>query len=61
MWALGTTGKGKHGVNVGATPSGVRSFKGIVDFGSKLSVSLSEGEQEISAVVLPRQRVAAKT
>ena len=61
MCVTGRTGKkGKHGVNVGATPSGIKSFKGWVDLGLSSS-SLKQDEREFSVVVLPRERVAAKT
>lgn len=60
MCATGTTEKGKHVANVGATPSGIRSFKGQVGFGSKLSSScLKEGG--FCVAILPSKRVAAKT
>ena len=62
MCATGTTEKGKHVINVGATPSGIMSFKGKVGFGSKLSSScLNESECGLCVVILPRKRVAAKT
>ena len=62
MCATGTTEKGKHVVNIGATPSGIRSFKGKVGFGSKLSSScLKEGECGLCVAILLRIRVAAKT
>ena len=61
MCATGKTGKGKHVVNVGATPSGIKSSKGEVNFGSKLSSCLKEGESGFCVVILPRKRVVAKT
>jgi hypothetical protein len=61
MCETGTTEKGKHVVNVGATPSGKRSFKGKIGFGTKLlSSCLKEGKSGFWVVILPK-RVAAKT